>query len=603
MPCVVLDRDGRIRHASAPLGRTGSTPPAGTPLLGLVPPGHRETAARDLDKALAGKPVRLLCPVAAGDGPWTWYLGDAAPVVDRGRILGTVLHLHEATALHHENQRLRRSERLMVDTQGTAHLGTWEWDITEPHAWWSEELYRIYGLDPATHTPSYEDYLTRLHPGDIERVKAATERVFHEHVPYSHDERIRHADGTWRHLHTWTHPVLDDHGRLVRLVGVCQDITERKQAALALVESEARFRALFEEAPIGIATLERDGRVLTANPAMAALVGRPGSDLPGMCLETLIAEDDRARCAGVVADVVDGALHGPRMTVGLRAGGWARLKLSRILTEEGPLAMALLEDVTAERHGEEADRLALGRLLRIKELELVSERRGRLLSMASHELKNPMTPILLQLHILKKGRHGPLNEKQTKTLEGLYAQVRRMSRLVQDVLDTSRIEHDRLGLQPQETDLRKIVQQVMQDHAGAAAEWGIQVQTDAPEPVPVHADPERIGQVLANLVGNALKFTPRKGRIRVEVRADAEGDAHVAVSDTGPGLTPEDSEQVFQEFSLVRTKGARERGHGLGLYIAKSLVEAHGGRIWVDSRPGEGATFRFTLPRGGPVAR
>lgn len=133
-------------------------------------------------------------------------------------------------------QRLRRLEQLMVDTQGVAHLGTWEWDVSEPTASWSAELYRIYGLSPDSYTPSYENYLAMVHPDDRQRVMDATNRVFHEHVPYSHDERILLRDGSMRYLHTWAHPVLDDDGKLVRLLGVCQDITEQKRAETKVLE-------------------------------------------------------------------------------------------------------------------------------------------------------------------------------------------------------------------------------------------------------------------------------------------------------------------------------------------------------------------------------
>jgi len=142
----------------------------------------------------------------------------------------------DITELKRTEQRLRRSEQLMVDTQGVAHLGTWEWDVSEPTATWSDELYRIYGLTRETYTPSYENYLAMVHPDDRQRVIDATNRVFHEYVPYSHDERIVLRDGSERYLHTWAHPVLDDAGNLVRLVGVCQDITEQKRAEAQVLE-------------------------------------------------------------------------------------------------------------------------------------------------------------------------------------------------------------------------------------------------------------------------------------------------------------------------------------------------------------------------------
>ena len=153
----------------------------------------------------------------------------------------------DVTELKREEERLRRSEQLLVDTQGTAHLGTWEWDVSQPNATWSDELYRIYGLTRETYTPSYEAYLTKIHPDDRRRVIDATDRVFHEHVPYSHDERIFRPDGSMRYLHTWAYPVLDNDGKLVRLVGVCQDVTDRAIAEEAVRELNVGLEAQVAE--------------------------------------------------------------------------------------------------------------------------------------------------------------------------------------------------------------------------------------------------------------------------------------------------------------------------------------------------------------------
>jgi signal transduction histidine kinase/CheY-like chemotaxis protein len=162
---------------------------------------------------------------------------DASPIDDSCVLLvGT-----DVTERKKTEERLRRSESMLVDTQGVAHLGTWEWDVSEPTATWSAELYRIYDLTKETYTPSYEAYLTKVHPDDRAHVMAATNRAFHEHIPYSHDERILRPDGSIRYLHTWAYPVLDEAGKLVKLVGVCQDITDRKQAEIAVAEHERRL--------------------------------------------------------------------------------------------------------------------------------------------------------------------------------------------------------------------------------------------------------------------------------------------------------------------------------------------------------------------------
>ena len=160
--------------------------------------------------------------------------------------------------------RLRRSEQLMVDTQGVAHLGTWEWDVSEPNATWSAELYRIYGLTPESYTPSYEAYLTKVHPDDRPRVIEATNRVFKEHVPYSHDERIFRPDGSMRYLHTWAHPVLDGAGKLTRLVGVCQDITHQKLAEEEVKQLNADLERRVAERTLIVESSKRDVEAFNA---------------------------------------------------------------------------------------------------------------------------------------------------------------------------------------------------------------------------------------------------------------------------------------------------------------------------------------------------
>ena len=166
---------------------------------------------------------------------------------DRWPIVGAIASSRDVTTLKESEERLRRSEQLMVDTQGVVHLGTWEWDVSKPNATWSAELYRIYGLTPETYTPSYEAYLTMVHPDDRQRVIDATNRVFHEHVPYSHDERIFRPDGSMRYLHTWAHPVLDHAGKLLKLVGVCQDITDRMEAEAAVRRMNAELEQRVSE--------------------------------------------------------------------------------------------------------------------------------------------------------------------------------------------------------------------------------------------------------------------------------------------------------------------------------------------------------------------
>lgn len=153
----------------------------------------------------------------------------------------------DISARYREEKRLHHVEELMLDTEGIAHYGVWDWDITQPLATWSHGLYQIYGLTPDTFEPSYEAYLQLVHPDDRQRVMDATNRVFHQHQPYSHDERVLYVDGSIRYLHTWAVPVLDGEGNLQRLMGVCLDITDRKRAENALQEQARELRKMNQE--------------------------------------------------------------------------------------------------------------------------------------------------------------------------------------------------------------------------------------------------------------------------------------------------------------------------------------------------------------------
>lgn len=232
---ALLAPDGRVQQCN----RAGLD---GRPLREAYAPASAAAIDEALEQLRAGAAERRLdVQLRRPDGSHAVHLLCLSPVRDGDTLTGIAAQAVDITERHREEARLRRSEAMMVDTQGVAHLGVWEWDITQPHAVWSPELYRIYGLDPATHVPTYEDYLTRVHPDDRQRVIDATNAAFHDHRPYSHDERIYRADGSLCHLHTWAYPVLDENGKLVRLTGVCQDITDRAVAEQAVVEHAAQL--------------------------------------------------------------------------------------------------------------------------------------------------------------------------------------------------------------------------------------------------------------------------------------------------------------------------------------------------------------------------
>ncbi|MEA3204393.1 MAG: hypothetical protein QOI63_2075 [Thermoplasmata archaeon] len=227
----------------------------------------------------------------------------------------------------------------------------------------------------------------------------------------------------------------------------------------------------------------------------------------------------------------------------------------------------------------------------------VNEAKTRFINAAAHELSTPMTPIVLQVAVLRGREAGNLTERQRRAVEVLARNVTRMNALLHDVLDSARLQSDRFLLAKAPTDLATILAEAVADYEDAAREKAIAVRLACPQHLVVPADAKRIAQVIGNLLGNAIDYTPVGGSVTVAARGEA-GGAHVEVTDTGAGIAPEEAGRLFQAFAQVHErKDPRTPGTGLGLYISKGIVEHHGGAIGCTSAGANlGATFWFTLP-------
>ena len=234
-------------------------------------------------------------------------------------------------------------------------------------------------------------------------------------------------------------------------------------------------------------------------------------------------------------------------------------------------------------------------------LVVLDQLKDEFVSLASHELRTPMTAIKSYLWMALAGKGGDLNEKQKYYIDRSYISVERLIRLVNDMLNVSRIDSGRVTLEPAAVTLEKLVADVITDVTPRAQELSIAVKINQPtSPLPqVLADPDKIKEVLFNLIGNSLKFTPKDGAVTVSFKQN--GDMiETTVADTGTGLAADAIPQLFQKFSMVAESYAADtpiQGTGLGLYICKSIVELHKGKIWVISEgPGKGSQFIFSLP-------
>ena len=231
-----------------------------------------------------------------------------------------------------------------------------------------------------------------------------------------------------------------------------------------------------------------------------------------------------------------------------------------------------------------------------RELEAASRHKSEFLANMSHELRTPLNAIIGFSEVLAEKMFGEINEKQSEYLADILESGRHLLSLINDILDLSKIEAGRMELEPSDFDLPAAIENALILVRERAQRRAIKLGRDVDERLgKIRGDERKVKQVLLNLLSNALKFTPEGGRI--DVRAAArDGVAEVSVSDTGVGIAPEDQEAVFEEFKQVGTASKKVEGTGLGLAISRKFIELHGGRMWVESQPGKGATFSFTLP-------
>jgi signal transduction histidine kinase len=240
------------------------------------------------------------------------------------------------------------------------------------------------------------------------------------------------------------------------------------------------------------------------------------------------------------------------------------------------------------------------------EVQRANLAKSEFVSFVAHELKNPMTSIKGYTELIAAGAVGQINEMQTNFLNTIRSNVERMSTLVSDLNDNSKIEAGRLRLDYKAVEVAQLVDEVVRSTKRQVEDKKQSINVDMPSDLPkVWGDPTRLGQVLTNLVSNANKYTPEGGTLLVgaevsENRWDLEGArqvVHLWVKDNGIGINSEDQQKIFQKFFRSEDQKAREApGTGLGLNITKSLVEMQGGRIWFESEFRQGTTFHFTVP-------
>ena len=356
-------------------------------------------------------------------------------------------------------------------------------------------------------------------------------------------------------------------------------LSEYRSSSLGeLLQAQQASQAAIDSLPDPVIVLSLDGQVLNVNQAAENLIrleaGRdPLSRLPPQLREAI----DKIR-AHIFAGKGSYAPRGVEEAIRVEGEGGGRALLPRatpLYSEQGNVtgATIVLQDVT--------------RLLRFDELK------NDLVATVAHEFRTPLTSMRMAVHILLEGMVGPLNDKQLDLVGAARDDCERLQGIVEDLLDLSRIQAGKVEVSLTALPAKSILDAAVAAKEDAARDAGLKIEGDLIEPVlPVLVDPDRIHLVFDNLVGNAIRHSPKGSRIVVRARPE-KAWVRFEVEDQGPGIPVEYQQRIFEKF--FRMPGTKGEGIGLGLYISREIVAAHGGEMGVESEPGKGSRFWFTL--------
>jgi PAS domain S-box-containing protein len=625
---VAVDDNWRstyMNRAAQELARQSGDFRVGAPLWDAFPPAAGEAAGAKIRRAVAaGQTVEFEC----FHEPWqAWFEIKVSPAEDR-----TAVFLRDITARKLNQMALAQSEERLRRAQQGARAGLWDWDMQSGLVTWSDEYYDINGLDPAT-TPSREIWMRSIYAEDRPGVERAIAEAIEKRQRIDIQYRVEHPARGLRWIAARGQTTCDAAGTPLRTSGIVLDITERKRAerALAFLSETGKVLSVlvdFESAVGSVARLAVDSMAdycVVAAVDPLARIERLAAAHHDVAKEPLLRralERDpldgdsaapvvqvlRTGTPALAREVTPAALDAiardephRRLLDELAPGSWMIVPL---LVRERVIGAIEFVSSESRRHFTAADlELAMevaGRVAAAAdnvrlytELRQSERQKDDFLAMLAHELRNPLAAIQYANQLSKISA-----TQDAGTGEVIDRQVSNLAHLIEDLLDVSRITRDKIQLRKKIVDGRQLFERALTTARPAIEERGHELAVElADEPMPIHADAVRVEQILVNLLTNAAKYTPEKGRIAARAFPH-DGQAVFRVKDTGIGIPQHMLPRVFDLFtqvdpSLERTEG----GLGIGLTVVRKLAEMHGGSVSAASEGlGQGSEFVVRLP-------
>jgi PAS domain S-box-containing protein len=598
---VLLTPEGTVIYASPSIERIlGYSPQEFMTTNGfaVIHPGDLPSLAHTFQHLLAIPGLVATQQVRSRhkDGTWRWVEATMTNLVHDPDVQAVVTNLHDITGRKQAEEKLKALAELTEESEqrfrllaDSAPVMIWTSGIDKLCTYFNAPWLAFTGRTLEQELGN--GWAEGVHPADTQRCLDIYTSSFDARTPFSMDFRLRRWDGQYRWIVDNGIPFSTPDGTFTGYIGSCIDITERRRLEQQLQYSEQKLRSLVASNIFGVTVSDTTGRIYETNERFAQIVGYSKDELlsGAVTWRQLVPPDLQEMQVQIDQTILSTGVIPP----------WEK----EYLRKDGSRVPVLVAGAMIDQERSHAMVVTLD----ISERKEIERRKQEFLSMVSHELRTPLTSImgLIELALmqidLRPRELSPEAEallgQIEKTLKRADGQVEIETRLVEELLEVTRLELRKFELSLQPENLVTIVQETVANQQQAARTRSIELVLPPDEQVPVIADAGRVGQVLTNYLTNALKYAPVDQPVSVHLEV-AASSARVSVRDQGTGLTLEQQQRVWERFYQVAAPGHQgpDGGLGLGLAIAKAIVEQHQGQVGVQSAPGQGSTFWFTLP-------
>lgn len=607
-----MDTEGRFTYCSPAIGILGysSGQVVGNSFSEFIPDNEWPTLEKALQLLNKGESISLFeVRILKADQSVADFEISATPVIKGGNVIGVQGVARDINERKRTEKALRKNQAQLQTVFNNMHEGLVVADLAGNLIQWNSAAVAIHGFH------SEEEYLRGL-PEFADRFQLSTEtegtlpfeqwpmmRILRGETLDNWEVTVRRLDVDWRRTFSYGGTLArDDDGRPLLAMLTFSDITERKWVERQLLQAKVEWEKTFDSVPDLITILDSRHRIIRANRAMSERLGISPAQCIGLqCFSCVHGESGPPAGCPHIRTMSDGREHMAEVYEE-RLGGYFLVTTTPLLDEEGNFVATVhvARDITERKRAEEQIRLLNQELQKSidkledtnRELERSNWDLEQFVNIASHDLQEPLRTISSFMQLLKRRYSGKLDEKADTFIDFAVEGTSHMQKLINDLLAFSRLGGGELLVRP--IALQSVVDNLRLSLKTALEEGQAEIITGN-LPI-VHADEGQITHLLQNLITNAVKFRG-EDLPRIYIFSEqTENETVICVRDNGIGIDPQHVERIFLIFQRLHRRG-EYTGTGIGLAISKKIVERHGGRIWVESVPGQGTTFCFSLPR------